>query len=98
MNNKHIYAHRLAYLYFGKEPPPKITHIDGNLTNNAWLNLRATTRSDSTGNIWVGWRMRDRRWIARGYDPNGKRVSLGTFRTHLAACYAKHQHDIDMGK
>lgn len=45
-------AHRLAYLYMtGLWPSELIDHIDGNKTNNAWVNLRNANKSENAQNL-----------------------------------------------
>lgn len=47
---KHYLAHRLAWLYVkGYFPKGDIDHIDGDPRNNAWSNLRESSRRE---NLW----------------------------------------------
>lgn len=70
-------AHRLAYLHMtGEWPGNQIDHVDGNRSNNRWLNLRSanqsennanqTIRSDnSSGYKGVYWHAGGRKWKAQ---------------------------------
>jgi hypothetical protein len=99
-------AHRLIWKWMTGEDPPEVDHVDGDPTNNAWHNLRASTSTDSN---------RNRRRLAthstglkgvskvsgsRGFGAkiriNGKPTWLGTFATpeaaHAAYCAAARKH------
>jgi hypothetical protein len=73
----------------GLEPPEQIDHIDGDRTNNRWLNLRGTDAIQGAWNRGIhknnkvgmkGVTKRGNTFIARIY-PNGEYVYLGTFKT-----------------
>lgn len=45
------FGHRLAWLYMtGKWPELDIDHIDGDVSNNRWTNLRLATKSQNKAN------------------------------------------------
>jgi len=49
--NRHFYrAHRLIYFMQTGDLPECVDHIDGNPSNNSWVNLRAATNTDNTRN------------------------------------------------
>lgn len=41
LDGQEYYAHRLAFLLMGQEPPKCIDHIDQDKSNNKWSNLRS---------------------------------------------------------
>ena len=101
-------AHRLAWLYMtGEMPRGIIDHIDGDIHNNRFNNLRdvtyefnnqnkrrATIRS-KTGLLGVCAPTASSRKYSAQIGVNGKRVSLGKFETaedaHLAYVAAKRR-------
>lgn len=85
------YAHRLAWLYItGVWPEDQIDHINGDRSNNKFINLRCVNNtqnsrnkclvpSNKSGYAGVFWYGREQRW--KSYiSANGKRVNLGTFK------------------
>lgn len=94
-------AHRLVFLYMESEMPAKqVDHINRNRSDNRWCNLRHATHqenqqnmSNNTDFIGVSWRKRTNQWTAQS-RLNGRVKYLGIFKTHLAACYARHYYDI----
>ena len=103
INNKKYLAHRLVFLYTeGAFPPDETDHINRNRSDNRWCNLRACTRrenqqnrSDNTSFVGVKWMKKDKRWSVYGPAIKGKQVYLGYFKTHLAACYARHVFNLE---
>ena len=91
-NNKLYFAHRLAYLYMKGEWPRKgIDHIDGNGSNNEWINLREATQSqnainsglyntNTSGYKGVIWNKANKNWRSR-ITVNDNRIDLGYFST-----------------
>lgn len=51
LGKNRYYAHRLAYFYMlGVMPTDDIDHLDGNPSNNSWINLRDATKSENMAN------------------------------------------------
>lgn len=101
IGRKNYAAHRLAWFYVnGQWPDYEIDHRDGNPSNNAWLNLRDATATRNKQNIhkapaskkyskllgaqWFG----QRNCWRSAIKVNGKRVSLGLFKTDVEAAAA----------
>jgi len=99
LNQQHR-AHRLAFLYMeGDLPPSHVDHINRVRDDNRWCNLRhatpsinASNRVNSTNFVGVSWSKTVSRWIVHKYI-NKKNHHLGYFKTHLAACCARHSYD-----
>ena len=86
-------AHRLAWVIMhGRWPDADIDHIDGNKSNNRFVNLREATRSENNQNIsvsrkhnetkllGVSFRKDTKKFQARIYV-YGKAIKLGCFAT-----------------
>lgn len=89
VDGRRYYAHRLAFLYMtGAFPPAEVDHINGDPSDNRWLNLRPATRSENERNKGI------RRGNALGVkgverlksgnfqvrlSVNGKRMTFGTY-------------------
>jgi hypothetical protein len=78
-------VHRLAWFYMtGSWPTNHIDHIDGDPTNNAWINLRDVTRSQNLRNQHrtrrpdCGVYKQKNRWIVAVRE-DGKRKFHGSF-------------------
>jgi len=106
INNRHYYAHRLAWLFVHGEWPPKdLDHIDGDPGNNRIDNLRLATmqenmrnvglrKTSSTGVTGVSWDNYYRKFMAHiGID--GKFINLGRFPTLSAAAAARRAAEIE---
>lgn len=94
------YAHRLAWLYVhGEHPPAEIDHKNGDRSDNRIENLRLASRSENGRNLsrkrnntsgvpGVSWDRRRSRWVAY-VNPNGRKVSLGSFIDRDSAIAAR---------
>lgn len=98
--DKRLYmAHRMAWLYMtGEFPKREIDHIDGDRSNNKWVNLRLATRKQNMENIGlfctntsgyrgVIWYRRNNKWGATVFH-NGKRHFGGLFDSREQAATA----------
>ena len=96
-------AARLVFLYVeGSLPTNQVDHINRMRDDNQWNNLRDVTNRENSLNrdvsnpfTGVGWDKRTNKWIAYSSQIKGKRIGLGRFNTHLAACYARHHWEIN---
>lgn len=102
------YAHRLAWLYMtGSWPREHIDHIDGDPSNNRWVNLREATNAEnlqnqrharkdnlSSGLLGVTWHKQGRKFMAQ-ISVDEKRIYLGLHETaqeaHQAYLKAKRE-------
>lgn len=50
VNGHRDYAHRFAWLYMTGKWPKELDHINGDRSDNRWLNLREATRFQNNGN------------------------------------------------
>lgn len=103
------YAHRLAWLHMtGEWPAATVDHIDGDKTNNRWLNLRDVEHvvncanqhraQGSSGMLGAAWSSRTKNW--RGIITRGdKQFHLGTFATSAEAnaAYLAAHAELDAG-
>lgn len=101
-------AHRLAwFLHYGEWPDGQIDHINGNGLDNRICNLRIVDTQGNQKNRVVAVNstsgftgvVKDKRtgnWNAR-IKINGKESRLGAYKTHYAACYARHAANIEHG-
>jgi len=90
IDGKNYFAHRLAFLYVLSAFPKNGTdHINGNGTDNRWINLRHATDiensrnrrtpiDNTSGHIGVCWHKRDRKWTAK-INVNKVTINLGYF-------------------
>lgn len=87
-------AHRLAWLYVYSEWPEKqIDHINGNRSDNRWVNLREATQSQNNANAarrsdntsgFKGVMRGRKKWRAQ-ITVRGKNLEIGTFESPEAA-------------
>jgi HNH endonuclease/AP2 domain len=100
IDGKSYLAHRLAWLYMtGGLPTHEIDHINGNPSNNRWINLREGTHSQVTrphrtyktnisGYSGVHWRKDADKYRVR-ITVNNQRISLGHYSDFEEACRAR---------
>jgi len=97
-------SHRLAWFYVhGEWPCGQIDHINRIPHDNRFINLRVVTGRQNCSNrknnnkfVGVSWNHRYKKWFAT-IRLNNKNRYLGSFKTHLAACYARHQANLTIG-
>lgn len=77
---KKYLVHQLAFMYMEGYIPKLIDHIDGNIQNNSWENLRNATKSLNGLNTdkSTGCYKRNNKWYAHCMV-KGKLKHLGTF-------------------
>lgn len=92
--------HRLAFLYMeGRLPPNQVDHINRNKEDNSWGNLCECThftnqqnRGNNNSFVGVHKDATTNTWRASLFNEKSKR-----YKTHLAACYARHCMEINRG-
>lgn len=107
--NRVIYrAHRLAWIIMtGKAPINELDHIDGNRSNNSWLNLRDVPRlqnkrnqgrviSNTSGYNGVMWYKAGEKWHAQ-ITVEGKAIHLGYFENLEDAIKARKEAETFYG-
>ncbi len=90
IDGKRCLAHRLAFLYMtGVLPKNEVDHINGDGSDNRWINLRLVTHTENqrnkrlvenntSGHVGVSWNKRENKW--RSYiTVNMKQLHLGYF-------------------
>lgn len=101
LHGKSYYAHRLAYLFMeGRWPKNILDHVDGDKTNNTWVNIRESTKSGNAQNMratkstGAHYFKRDGRWMS-SICKDGKKYHLGYYDTqeeaHQAYVMAKKE-------
>ncbi len=99
--------HRLIWLMQTGSTPDQIDHEDGNITNNAWTNLRSVTvgenlrnskraNTNTSGTTGVYWIPRDGKWAARIMH-NYKSTHLGSFVEYEDAVKARKEAETYLG-
>lgn len=86
IRGKRYYAHRLAFIWMAGDNPIEVDHINHCRSDNRWMNLRASNRSENGANVAgrKGIRRRYGRWQARYSN-----IHLGTFDSEEEAASAR---------
>lgn len=93
---KRYLAHRLAWLWMtGSFPDGYIDHINHNVADNSWSNLRLATASENQFNRFqkgkgVTFSAELQKWVARAVI-EGKHIFLGAFTNYDDALSARHK-------
>lgn len=105
---KSYLSHRLAFLFMtGDWPKDQVDHIDHIRHNNRWDNIRPATRdenamnqklhsSNTSGVSGVSFDSIRLKWRAR-INKNGKRISLGYFKSKSDAVIARLKASDEIG-
>jgi len=108
INYKMYKAHRLAFLYVLSEfPSYQVDHINGDGTDNRWINLRPVTSKENrrnqklhstntSGYVGVTWNKHKGKWQA-GIGINNKLIYLGSFLDIRGAIKARKEANIKYG-
>lgn len=99
IQRKRYYNHRIAWLLMTGKWPKSIDHINGNKTDNRWVNLREVTQEQNTKNqkiskrnksgfVGVYWCKVMGKWAA-DIRANGKSKYLGCYTNKLDAYRAR---------
>jgi len=105
--DKKIYAaHRLAFLYmFSEFPSHQVDHINGDGTDNRWINLRLVTHLENCRNTRIrinnisgyhGIHFNGNSWVVR-INVNGVRKYLGCFSNKNKAVKIRKEAEINYG-
>lgn len=100
-------AHRVIWKMMTGDEPDMIDHDDGHRSNNRWLNLKdssrsennrnAAKRSDNTSGVTgVSWFAHKSRWAAQ-ISINGKNKLLGLFDDKAQAIQARKNAEVNYG-
>lgn len=107
IDRKRHNLHRLAFVYMlGRHPPEFVDHINGQKTDNRWINLRAASAvenarnqkrscKNSSGISGVSWDSRGL-WRSFGYLA-GKQITLGRYSSKFEAAAARKSFENSLG-
>ena len=93
IKKKSYLAHRLVFLYMiGSFPKNETDHINRIRNDNRWCNLRDVTHFENqhnkvNNNNYIG--VLKEKYYGRHHAYIGNKY-LGSFKTHIAACYCRH--------
>lgn len=104
---KVVYIHRVACLYMTGSIPPEVDHINGDRSDNRWLNLRRADRIENSKNMkmpstnksgvmGVFWNNGKRKWTAR-IKVRQQSIHLGHFHSLSDATEARRVAEIKYG-
>ena len=82
VNQRLMYAHRLAWIWMTGDAPQEIDHINGNKSDNSWANLRAVTHAANMLNTFRAWGHNKSTGIL-GVSRTGDRFMARLKRKHL---------------
>ncbi len=100
-------AHRLAFIFMGETPPEIVDHINGDRSDNRWVNLRRADPSINAKNAskrvdgktiitGVGYVPRLGKWRVR-INHNGKSIYLGVFESAAQAIAVRESANANLG-
>ena len=107
MHGRKYFCHRLAFaITFGRWPD-QVDHINGNRSDNRWVNLRDVShlenhrnqrmrKNNKSGVMGVHWTDREKRWVATINTPSGQSC-LGYFKCKEKAVIARKRAERDLG-
>lgn len=95
------YLHQVAVaIMTGKWPEDQVDHIDGDILNNRWSNLRPATAKQNSRNrsgvVGVYWQKRGQTWRAK-MKVDRKDIHLGNFKNKDDAIAARKQAEKNFG-
>lgn len=107
VKGKRYRAHRLAWFYVTGEWPDIVDHIDGNITNNKWKNLRQVNNQENqrntkihshntSGHMGVRWCKSTSKWRAV-IRVDSKEIHLGRFKEFKDAVKARKEAEEKYG-
>lgn len=108
IQRKQYRAHRIIWLWMtGEWPKEEIDHIDGDGTNNKWLNLRQVTTAENgknkcllntntSGYMGVNWDKSRGKWCAY-IKSNRRKIHLGRFVTLEDAVAKRKSAEVALG-
>ena len=109
INGGDYLLHRLAFLYMtGEFPSHQVDHINGDGTDNRWINLRAVTHRENSMNTkrridnksgvcGVSWDKSRKKWTARIKAYDGRYLYLGRFSNINDAAKSRKEAEKDHG-
>lgn len=100
-------AHRVIWFLMTETWPNQIDHINGDKSDNRWVNLRNVCQQENgmnqkrsslstSGRTGVNYHKPSKRWRAI-IKVNGKRIHLGSFRTFSDAVKCREDAEIKYG-
>ncbi len=108
IDSKTYKLHRIVFFYvIGRFPKNEIDHINGNKSDNRWINLRDVSKSDNqknaskrkdnkSGCTGVSWHNRERKWVVR-IQSNKQYIEIGSFNDMQDAITARKEAELKYG-